>query len=188
MRKVNRVLHNVPFVGKTGISVDGSVGHEKLPRIERRVDDKYVAHPAVGPQLLLSQDGHHEFICMQAALHQRFHPAVAGEDGRLYSGRMAVLSRNEFVRGQIELGLLGRRPYLRLGPDHHGQNQARSRRFDGTAERQGINWMDDGCAEGLQALRLLNDPLIVTALCFGADRRASLLDCDGSAVHRVHLT
>ena len=119
VRKLDGVLNNVNFVFERRVDVDGCISHKQRPRVVGSIDDEDVADPPGGPQLFLVDDRTHEFIGVEAALHQRVDLAIARQHDCLGRCRMAVLRRHKLVAGEVELGLFGRGPDLCLRPDQN---------------------------------------------------------------------
>lgn len=65
-------------------------------------------------------------------------------------------------------------------------NQPSCSSFDSTTQGDGVDRMNDGSTERLQAFRLPDHPLIMAPLRFGADRGATLLDRNRLAFGMIH--
>ena len=117
MREVDGVLDDVDLVFERRVDIERGIGDEERPRIVRSVDDEDVAHAPVGMQLFLVDDRAHEFVGVEAALHQRLDLAVARQRDGLRRRGVAMLRRHEFIGGEVELGRFRRGADFGLGPD-----------------------------------------------------------------------
>ena len=151
VRELDGVLDDVDLVFERRVNVEGGIGDEERPRIVRSVDDEDVAHAPSGMQLFLVDDRAHEFVGVEAALHQRFHLAVACQRDRLGRCRVAVLRRHKLIGGEVELGLFRCGPDLGLGSDQDWDDELFLGGFDRAKQRNRVDWMDHGRADRHQA-------------------------------------
>ena len=156
MREVDSVLDDVDLVFERRVDVDRGIGDEERPRIVRSVDHEDVAHAPGGMKLFLVDDRAHEFVGMEAALHQRLDLAIARQRDRLGRRRVAMFRRHEFIAGEVELGLFRGGSDFGLGPDQDGNDELLLGGFDRAQQRNRVDRMDDGRADRLQALCFLN--------------------------------
>ena len=89
--QVDRVLDDVDLGIEIGKDVDRGIGDEEHLGIGRHVHDEDVADPPPGAQAgLAGGDLAHEFVGVQAALHQELAPSRMDELDRLGGGCLAV--------------------------------------------------------------------------------------------------
>ena len=91
-----------------------------------------------------AHDGAHQFVGVQAALHQQFGAPFARQLHGLVGGGVAVLDIDDLVRRDVEAELAG--DFLDLGarPDQQRQDDAFFGGLDGAAQRAFVAGMGDG--------------------------------------------
>ena len=83
MREIDGVLDDIDFRVEVGGNVDRGVGDYERFRVAGYVHDEAVADPALGADAAFPRDYRaHEFIGVEAALHQRLDPASGDEADR----------------------------------------------------------------------------------------------------------
>ena len=84
MSKIDGVLNNVHLGVEVGGDVHGRVGNDERLLVSRHVHDEAVADPALGANTAFPRDHRsHEFVGVEAALHQRLDPPGRNEAHRL---------------------------------------------------------------------------------------------------------
>ena len=122
----------------------GRVRYKQRLRIGRHIHHEHMADPPVGPQAAhLCRDGAHQFVGMQAALHQQLALGGMNELDALCRRRLAVRSIDELERGDVEAELAGRIPDFLFGSDQHRPDDAGRRTVDDAAQRAFIAGVHD---------------------------------------------
>ena len=127
--------------------IEGGIGHEERPRIVRSVNHEDVAHAPGGLQLFLVDDRTHEFVGVEAALHQRLDLAIARQRDCLGRCRVAMLRRHELIGGKVEFGLFRCGSDFCLRPDQYGNDEFFLGGFDRAKQRNRVDRVDDGRAD-----------------------------------------
>ncbi len=116
MGEIDGVLHDVNLVVQGRKDVDRRIGDQQRARIRRHSHDERMADAAGGPQTLRGgYHGAHQFIGVQAALHQRLDFAGAGQRDGLLGGGVAVLGGHQPVGREIDASGFRHRADLGLG-------------------------------------------------------------------------
>ena len=106
MSEIDGVLDDVDLGVEIGDDVDRGVGDDERIGMAGHVHDEAVADPALRPNSALPRDnGAHELVGVQAALHQRLDPARRDEPDRLSRRIVAMRRRDELERADIEPGV-----------------------------------------------------------------------------------
>ena len=93
VRQIDRVLHDVDLLGEVGGDVDGGVGDDQRVLVAGHVHHEAMADAARRADAGVARDdGAHQLVGMQAALHQGFGLALAHEFDRL-GGRIVAVRR-----------------------------------------------------------------------------------------------
>ena len=161
MRKPDRVLDDVDLFFDSRVDVYCRVGDEEQPWIARRVDHEDMANASSRTELFLVNDRTHEFVGMEAALHQRLNPVVASEFNRLSSRSVAVLRWHEFISGDFYFGLIRCGSDLGGGSDQHGNDEICFGSLDCTKQGIRINRMNHGGPDRLQGHRAPDEVLVM---------------------------
>ena len=100
--EVDGVLDDMDLVLQGRSDVDRRVGDDQRIGVARHVHDEAMADPAGGPQAAFAADhGAHEFVRVQAPLHQRLGLAGPHEVDGLLGRRMAVRCVDDPDAGQV---------------------------------------------------------------------------------------
>lgn len=108
-------------------------------------------------------DRTHEFVGVQAALHQRLDLVVASECNCLSGRGMTLLCWHKFISRDFYLGPIRCRSDLGGGSDQHGNDEIRFGGLDCAKQGVTIDWMNHGSPERLQGLRLLDEVPVMMA-------------------------
>ena len=101
-----------------------------------------MADPAFGAQAgVVRDDRRHQFLGMQAALHQGFGFAGAHQGHRFGRGIVAVLRRHQRQIGDIEAAAGRKRAQPSLGGDEGSGDQAEAMGLDRASQGDGIAGM-----------------------------------------------
>ncbi len=144
MCKVDRVLDDVDLVFQRRGDVDRRVGDDQRFLVRRHVHDEAMADAARGAQpAFAADDGGHQFVGVQAALHQQLAFGFANELHGLGRGRFAVRCVDNLVIFQIDAVLTSDRLNFCRRADQNRRNDAKFRRLDSATQRGFIAWMHD---------------------------------------------
>ena len=107
--EIDSVLDDVALAVEIGKDIDRRVGYEDGLGIRRHVHDKDVADAPIGPQPAdLGGHGAHDFVGMQAALHQDLALAFVDQLHTPGGGRGLGWRRiDDFVAGDVQAVLGG---------------------------------------------------------------------------------
>ena len=145
------------------VDVERGIGDEERPRIVGTIDNEDMAHAPDRAKLLFADNRAHEFVRMQAALHQRLDLAVTGERNGLGRRRVAVLGGHDLVPGEVELRGFRRGADFGLGTDQHRHDKIFLASLDGARKRNLIHRVHNRGAQRRQPLRLANEVLVMVA-------------------------
>ena len=135
-KEIDGILNDVPFIVEVRENIDCRIGHENGICIGRHIHYKHMANTAVGPQSIgLGRDAPHQFVRVQAALHQHFAAASVNQFDSFGSGRLAVRSVDDFEAADIEAVLARRILDFGFRSDQHGTDDARFRAVEGASQR-----------------------------------------------------
>lgn len=108
--QVNRVLSDLLLVIQRGNDVDRRIGDDDGPVEAGHVQDKSVANASLGTQA--GRSSHHcahQFVGVQASLHQHLDFGFPGQSHRFVGGSMAMRRVHQFEAGDIKAELVSRR-------------------------------------------------------------------------------
>ena len=122
MRQVDGVLHDIDLVIEGRRDVHRGIRDDQRIRVVRHVHDEAVADPAGGPNAGLSRHhGSHQFVGVQAALHQRLDTPGSHQLHRLRRGVVAVVRFDDLHCGRYRNRRVRRRSRMRsAGPTRIG--------------------------------------------------------------------
>ena len=152
MGQINRVTDDVGFFFQCRRNIDRGVGDHQWPVVGRDIHQEDVADPPTGTQAIgAGDDFAHQFIGVQAALHQGFGVAGANQRDRECCGIVAVCGIDDADSGKVDGKLFGN------GAD--AVFRANQNRFDDASlkchhrplERLFIAGMGDGSRNGFES-------------------------------------
>jgi hypothetical protein len=146
MGEIDRVLKNVDLLGQSGGDVDCGVGNDQWLGMTGNIHYETVAEPAGGAQAAVTfHHFGHEFVGMEAALHQSLGLALAHELDRAFCGSVAVLGRHNREIRDVDSELGRYLPDTAWRPDEDWLDQAEARCIHCPFERALITRMDHCC-------------------------------------------
>ena len=147
--EVDDILDDVALGIEIGKDVDRGIGDEERLGISRHVHDEDMADPPGGAQPGLARRHlAHEFVGMQAALHQKLALGFADEFDPLYCGGFAVGHVDDLKTVDPEAVFVRNRGNLGGRPHQNRNDDAGFRRLDGPAQRSLVAGMHDDRARG----------------------------------------
>ena len=165
--KVDRVLDDVALGIEIGSDIDRRIGDEQRVRMGRHVHDEHMADPPRGAQAGRGgRNRPHQFVGVQAALHQQFALGLVNELNRLAPPRHRCAARRR-SRSQLmsmPIAVRGRRDLARRA-DQNGHDDPGGGGFDCAAQRCLIAGMHDDRGRGRNVLRPRDQALV---FAFGA--------------------
>ena len=187
MGKVDRVAHDVCLLRQRRRDVERRVGDDERPRVGGRLHQEAMAHATAGAQRT-ADDRAHQFVGMQAALHQRFDLAFECQlDGALGGGLGVrhVLDRNAV---DLQTGLVGNGLQSGARRHEHGLDQSRALSVERRGKADRVARMDDSHLQAPQRPHVLQQPDEVVAVgefdSHVGQRAAGALDALGRRAHR----
>jgi hypothetical protein len=124
------------------------------------IHDKAMADAAARAHAALHADHlAHQFVRMQATLHERFGLTDADQFNGFGGSGMAVRNVNNRYSADIQAATLGQCTNLDCRPDQRRGNDLQSRRFDCALEGRLITGMCHGCRCRRQRAALFNETL-----------------------------
>ena len=167
MGEVDGVLDDVHLVFHGREDVDRGIGDEDGAIEARHVHDEAVADAPAGAQAGGALDhGAHQFVSVQAALHQQFGAAFAYQLHRRLGRRHAVRRIDQLVTGNVQLRL--RRHSFDFGA-RADQNRLQYPQFgclDGAAQRAFVAGMGHGGRGGGKFLAAGDQAFVLLVLAF----------------------
>ena len=129
---------------QVGRDVDRGVGDDERLVVVRDVHDEAMADAPRGPKAGVALDHRaHQFVGVEAALHQRLGAALAHQRDRLCGRVLAVLGIDDLESADVEAVLRGDVADPLLRPDQDRLDQFQLRRFDRAFQRHLIARMRD---------------------------------------------
>jgi hypothetical protein len=145
MRQVDRVLSDVNLCVQRRRDVDGCIRDDQRVRVTWHVHDEAVANSPGGSNTRVARHyGSHQFIRVQAALHQRLDTSGGHQFHCLDSGILAMFRPHDLQFGDIETGSHGNISNALLRANQDWLDQVKSGRFDRASERDIVTGMHDG--------------------------------------------
>ena len=121
--EIDGVLHDVALGVEIGSDVDCRIGDEQRVRMGRHVHDEHMADPPRGAQAgRRGRNGPHQFIGVQAALHQQFAFGLVNELNAFRRRGIAVRHVDDLEASNVNAELLRGRRDLARRSDQNGHD------------------------------------------------------------------
>ena len=162
MRQVDRVLHDINLVIERRRDVHRGIRDDEGIRMVRHVHDEAMTDAACCSDARLPRHhGSHQFVGVQATLHQRLDTAGCHQFDRLRSGIMAMFRCDELHSADAEAASICDAADAVWRPDQHRFDQPQPRRFHGPLQRHIVARMRNRHLDGALCLRGLDQALVL---------------------------
>ena len=145
MGEVDRILQDVDLLGQAREDVDRGIRDDQRIVMTRNIHDEAMAEPPRGAQAAVAlDDGAHQLVGVQTALHQRLRAAFADQLDCPLRGGAAVVGLDDRMRRNVQskgsCGLLDEV----ARPDQNWLDQPKTGRVQRAFERALVARMGDG--------------------------------------------